>query len=81
MWHVQLLGSGYITVYFCDINHETELYINRLVQERRNSRALAMELRLSCTNPSISNARYIINFNTKNIAMFYALFMTNPKTV
>ena len=29
-------------------------YINGLVQERRNSSALAMELRLSCTNPSIS---------------------------
>ena len=28
-------------------------YIDRLVQERRNSSALAMELRLSCTNPSI----------------------------
>ena len=26
-----------------------------LVQERRNSSALAMELRLSCTNPSIYN--------------------------
>ena len=25
--------------------------INRLVQERRNSSALAMELRVSCTNP------------------------------
>ena len=30
-----------------------ELYIDGLVQERRNSSALAMELRLSCTNPSI----------------------------
>ena len=29
------------------------VYINGLVQERRNSSALAMELRLSCTNPSI----------------------------
>ena len=28
-------------------------YIDGLVQERRNSGALAMELRLSCTNPSI----------------------------
>ena len=28
-------------------------YINGLVQERRNSSALTMELRLSCTNPSI----------------------------
>ena len=28
-------------------------YIDGLVQERRNSSALAMELRLSCTNPSI----------------------------
>ena len=29
------------------------VYFDGLVQERRNSRALAMELRLSCTNPSI----------------------------
>ena len=29
--------------------------IDGLVQERRNSRALAMELRLSCTNPSVSS--------------------------
>ena len=29
-------------------------HINGLVQERRNSIANAMELRLSCTNPSIS---------------------------
>ena len=29
-------------------NHE----LDELVQERRNSSALAMELRLSCTNPS-----------------------------
>ena len=28
-------------------------HIDGLVQERRNSSALAMELRLSCTNPSI----------------------------
>ena len=28
-------------------------YIDGLVQERRNSSVLAMELRLSCTNPSI----------------------------
>ena len=29
------------------------LYIDGLMQERHNSSALAMELRLSCTNPSI----------------------------
>ena len=28
-------------------------YIDRLVQERRNSIANALELRLSCSNPSI----------------------------
>ena len=28
-------------------------YIDGLVQERRNSSAVAMELRLSCTNPLI----------------------------
>ena len=34
--------------------------IDRLVQERRNSSALAMELRLSCTNPSsCSHTLYI----------------------
>ena len=32
---------------------ELSAYINGLVQERRNSRAIAMELCLSCTDPSI----------------------------
>ena len=32
--------------------------VNGLVQERRSSSALAMELRLSCTNPS----KYAMNF-------------------
>ena len=36
-------------------------YFNGLVQERRNSSALAMELRLTCTNPSISCAECIHN--------------------
>ena len=31
------------------------IYLNGLVQKRCNSRALAMELRLSCTNPLNSN--------------------------
>ena len=31
----------------------TVSHIDGLVQERRNSRALAMELRVSCTNPLI----------------------------
>ena len=34
-------------------------YFDGLVQERRNSNALAMELCLSCTNPSI----YIVKMN------------------
>ena len=34
-------------------NPQTIHHIDRFVQERRNSSALAMELRLSCTNPSI----------------------------
>ena len=29
----------------------SEVYVEGFVQERRNSSALAMELRLSCTNP------------------------------
>ena len=35
------------------INHSSTLHIDGLVQKRRNSSALAMELRLFCTNPSI----------------------------
>ena len=38
-------------------HHRLKHYIDGLVQERRNSSALAMELRFSCTNPSIYNAR------------------------
>ena len=33
-------------------HHGKDIKIDGLVQERRNSSALAMELRLSCTNPS-----------------------------
>ena len=36
------------------------IYINGLVRKRRNSSALAMELRLSCTNPSIYAAKYTV---------------------
>ena len=44
-----------------------QLHIDWLVQERRNSSALAMELRLSCTNPSISiHVHFLINFEKKN---------------
>ena len=35
-------------------HHLSSLYLDGLVQERRNSSALAMELRLSCIKPSIS---------------------------
>ena len=43
-----LMGGGYVTECW-DLENMT--YIDRLVQERRNSSALAMELRLSYTNP------------------------------
>ena len=36
----------------------TEAYIDGLVQDRRNSIANALELRLSCTNPSIWCGRH-----------------------
>ena len=35
----------------------TDAYIDGLVQERRNSSAFAMELRLSCANPSICGSQ------------------------
>ena len=41
LWYVKLVATA------------NENDIDGLVQERRNSSALAMELHLSCTNPSI----------------------------
>ena len=38
-------------------------YIDGLVQEWRNSSALAMELRLSCTNPSMSSYNHLLSYN------------------
>ena len=35
-----------------------EFYIDGLVQEKRNSSAVAVELRISCTNPSICIMSY-----------------------
>ena len=35
------------------VDFARDIYIDGLVQERRNSIANALELRLSCTNPSI----------------------------
>ena len=35
------------------MEHDSQENINGLVQERRNSIAKALELRLSCTNPLI----------------------------
>ena len=40
-------------------------HIDRLVQERRNSSALAMELHLSCTNPSILYCTVLPLWHTK----------------
>ena len=47
--------------------------IDGLVQERRNSSALAMELRLSCTNPSIKwqwNIHNHIKFQTTTFIIY-----------
>ena len=40
------------------------IYTDGLVQKRRNSNALAMELRLSCTNPSIWDLNLVITVVT-----------------
>ena len=46
-------GSSVEIFFLC---HDIILIFNGLVQERRNSSALAMELRLSCANPLISQS-------------------------
>ena len=48
MWFFFNISSGIIRTIAV-----FQAHIDGLVQERRNSSALAMELRLSCTNPSI----------------------------
>ena len=49
-------------------------YLDGLMQERRNSSALAMELRLSCFNPSIWDTRA----NTHLIALCITLCVLGP---
>ena len=52
--------------------------INGLVQERRNSIANALELRLSCTNPSICSIRYshfFLAFTETTPRIFYLDFI------
>ena len=46
-------------------------YIDGLVQERRNSSVLAMELRLSCTNPSICSVECV----SKNNSILSIIFL------
>ena len=49
------------------------VHIDGLVQERRNSSALAMELWLSCNNPSTS----ILNSNSPKLVTNYADYIIN----
>ena len=59
-----------------DIQMVLNHHIDGLVQERRNSSALAMELRLSCTNPSICAVVVIdVDFNWKTLK-----WMNNPQS-
>ena len=51
-----------------------DAHVDGFVQERRNSSALAMELRLSCTNPSMWQERR----NSSALAMELRLYCTNP---
>ena len=44
-------------------NMDDRWYFDRFVKERRNSSALATELRLSCTNPSIYYLVCILSTN------------------
>ena len=57
MTHVCLLIKKTVTLQtFVNVDEPFWMsgeYVDGLVQETRNSSALAMELRLSCTNPSL----------------------------
>ena len=47
------------------------LYIDGLMQERRNSSALAMELRLSCTNPLICPSHVCVQYTVCEVILIY----------
>ena len=53
-------------------------HIDRLVQERRNSSALATELRLSCANPSNIDRLVQEGRNYSALAMELRLSCANP---
>ena len=57
-------------------------HIDGLVQERRNSSALAMELRLACTNPSIYCFAicYALQFYTKQLEYKLRVFSMHWKS-
>ena len=55
MWHIKMGHTeqfNHMRVE-CDHGWSVYTYFNVLVREKRNSSVLAMELRLTCTNPSI----------------------------
>ena len=69
-WDINWNSSACISTY--DIYKR---YINGLVQERRNSSALAMELRLSCTNPSIYSAKNKARPSVFHYITFFIFFL------
>ena len=64
-----------------DSNVERHHHINGFVQERCNSSALAMELRLSCTNPSIylwGIYSTLIHYHFPKSSLFLVICEGNP---
>ena len=53
-------------------------HFDGLVQERRNSSALAMELRLSCTNPSICRSPILL-WGEIDLKIYQSLIHNDPK--
>ena len=67
-WNM-IFNSGFLEIKLVGLRRIQYPHIDRLVQERRNSSSLAMELRLSCTNPSIYEYKFkyrIMDMNINN---------------
>ena len=65
--YVELWQSGYSLAYSYISHIYIYIYVDGLVQERCNSIAKALELHLSCTNPSICSCKetlYLESFFT-----------------
>ena len=69
--NIDIKHFSFVIPYAHALINLTTLYIDGLVQESHNSIAIALELRLSCTNPLICYRAYFVYILKKNHAFVF----------